>query len=326
MHNKIVPLQMLSDDQPIPDWTKRNVVEGLNAIVSNKADAIVVLDDDPTGTQTVYDTPVLTDWKVESIMAELQSGSRLFFILTNSRSLPEEDAEALAFEIGQAIRQAQEITQKRCFVISRGDSTLRGHYPGEVDALELGLQQNANVQVLIPAFFEGGRFTFSDIHYVRDAERLVPVAQSPYARDHYFGFQNSNLKAWVEEKTQGAVSQHQVVSISLSELRELPMEQLVRKINRCKPGSVLIVNATRYQDLQTFSLALFQSRIKTICRTAASFVAALSNQAPRPLLDRESFPLQDVRRGGLVVVGSYVSKSTRQLQYLQQHISADFLR
>ena len=48
----------------------------------------IVLDDDPTGTQTVYDLPVLTEWTVATLQAEFARGTPIFYILTNSRSLP----------------------------------------------------------------------------------------------------------------------------------------------------------------------------------------------------------------------------------------------
>ncbi len=47
---------------------------------------LVVLDDDPTGIQTVHDVSVYTDWSQESIDAGFQEENRTFFILTNSRS------------------------------------------------------------------------------------------------------------------------------------------------------------------------------------------------------------------------------------------------
>lgn len=47
----------------------------------------IVLDDDPTGVQTVHDISVYTDWTVESICSGLQEPRKLFYILTNSRGL-----------------------------------------------------------------------------------------------------------------------------------------------------------------------------------------------------------------------------------------------
>ena len=280
-----------------------------------KWDHIIVLDDDPTGTQTVYGIPVLTGWSLQEISAEMDCGTPLFFILTNSRSLDPWAAEQVAFEIGQHIRQASQEKGKKCFVISRSDSTLRGHYPLELDTLELGLGLKSAVHFLIPAFFEGGRFTIDDVHYVRTGSQLVPVSQTPYARDPAFGFHYSNLKWWVEEKNNGYVKAAEVVSFSLKELRTQRLEQLIAKVNGLESGQICIVNAVNYQDLSRFCLALLAADITPLCRSAASFVAALAAQAPRPHLKAADL-LVPGAKGMLMIVGSYVPTTSRQLTHL----------
>ncbi|MGD9268303.1 MAG: four-carbon acid sugar kinase family protein, partial [Desulfobacterales bacterium] len=67
-----------------------------------KADGrkVVVLDDDPTGTQTVHGLPVLTEWSLEQLVAELQNELPAFYILTNSRSLTPPEARKINAEIG----------------------------------------------------------------------------------------------------------------------------------------------------------------------------------------------------------------------------------
>ena len=64
--------------------------------VASSKTKIVVLDDDPTGTQTVHNVPVYTSWSIEVLKEALQDDSSLFYILTNSRGLVEADARALA--------------------------------------------------------------------------------------------------------------------------------------------------------------------------------------------------------------------------------------
>ena len=97
--------------------------------------SIVVLDDDPTGTQTVYDVPVVTNWALPTIIEAFQRETPLFYVLTNSRSLPRTQAIDLAREAGANILEASRRTGRAFEVISRSDSTLRGHFPAEVDAL-----------------------------------------------------------------------------------------------------------------------------------------------------------------------------------------------
>src|SRR6476619_1131511 len=52
---------------------------------------LVVLDDDPTGTQSVSELPVLTSWSVEDLRWALRQDTTGFFVLTNTRSLSETD-------------------------------------------------------------------------------------------------------------------------------------------------------------------------------------------------------------------------------------------
>ncbi|MGB3151509.1 MAG: four-carbon acid sugar kinase family protein, partial [Maribacter sp.] len=109
--------------------------------LSKNPRSIVILDDDPTGTQTVQNIPVVTKWS-EAVLEKELVESPIFFILTNSRSLQKEEAKVLAFTIGQRLQKIALKYHKNLLLISRSDSTLRGHYPSEVDALSIGLGQN----------------------------------------------------------------------------------------------------------------------------------------------------------------------------------------
>lgn len=289
----------------------------LKQLSAKKVDTIIVLDDDPTGTQTVHHVPILTDWSVESILKEFQRRTPLFYILTNSRSLTSDEAEALALTIGQNIKEAASHCPTRFWVISRSDSTLRGHYPLEVEALEKSLEIKGGVHFIIPAFFEGGRFTINDVHYVEEDEQLIPAGQTIYANDHVFGFRYSNLVDWVLEKWQGRISKEQITSISISELRTDSTKSLTKKIDRLPPCSVCIINAVDYTDLKRFSLAVLQSSVRPVFRTAASFVAAMADLEHQPLLEKEDLML-NATKGGLMVVGSYVKTTSGQLQHLME--------
>lgn len=48
-----------------------DVLPDIREMVRRDGRTVVVLDDDPTGTQTVHGVPVLTDWSVESLESEL---------------------------------------------------------------------------------------------------------------------------------------------------------------------------------------------------------------------------------------------------------------
>src|SRR3989304_3412873 len=93
---------------------------------------LVVIDDDPTGMQTVQDVPVFMDWSVGTLRKAIASGEPVFFVSVNSRSLGPPDATALALEVGRNLREATERENAEILLASRSDSTLRGHYPYEV--------------------------------------------------------------------------------------------------------------------------------------------------------------------------------------------------
>jgi len=279
---------------------------------------IVVLDDDPTGTQTVHGVPVLTEWSLEILRAELESDGPAFYILTNSRSLPLPEAQSMNLEIGHRLRQAAEKAGRRVVVVSRSDSTLRGHFPGEVEALARGLSQDFDAWIVIPFFLEGGRYTIHDTHYVDEGGRLVPAAETEFARDKVFGYSSSNLREWVQEKTENAISARDVFSISLEDLREGGPNRVTERLMDLQGGRVCIVNAASYRDLEVFVLGLLNAEARGRCflyRTAASLVQVRAGISPRPLLSQDELGVPQ-SGGGLTVVGSHVPRSTQQLREL----------
>ena len=278
---------------------------------------IVVLDDDPTGTQTVHDVPVLTEWSEATLAAELQGDVSCFYVLTNSRSLPLLAAAALNREIGQNLSGAARRSGRDFVVVSRSDSTLRGHFPGEVDALAQTLHGPFDAWLLIPFFEEGGRFTSGDIHYVAEGEWLVPAGETAYARDEAFGYRASNLREWVAEKSAGRWPASAVVSLSLAEIRQGPAAVTGRLLS-IPPGGIGVVNAVTYHDLELFVLGLLEAEAqgrRYLYRTAASFVRVRAGLAPRALLRPDDLSLPEAG-AGLFVVGSYVPQTTRQVAAL----------
>jgi uncharacterized protein YgbK (DUF1537 family) len=300
-----------------PEWPE-DLLPAIQARVGTEGRKIVVLDDDPTGTQTVYDVPVLTTWSEKAIARELNGPAKVFYILTNSRSLMTAAAQTLGHEIGANLKRAGQRTGVALDVISRSDSTLRGHFPGEVDALQQGLDAAWLPCLLIPFFLEGGRYTIADVHYVAEGDRLVPASETPYARDAVFGYRNGNLRRWIEEKTRGLVSADQITSISLEDLRRGGPSRVADKLAAMKPRSYGIVNAAAYRDLEVFVAGLLQAESagrRFVFRTAASYVRVRAGITPREAIGhRELTAAND--HGGLFVVGSYVPKTTAQLTTL----------
>jgi uncharacterized protein YgbK (DUF1537 family) len=291
------------------------------------AGKLVVLDDDPTGTQTVYGVPVLTTWDVDALRAELNNDLPCFYLLTNSRSLAPEPARQLNRDIANALLQAA--AGRRFTVISRSDSTLRGHFPLETDTLA-DLLGPFDATILFPYFEAGGRYTIGDVHYVAEGDRLVPAAETPFARDPSFGYRSSNLRHWVEEKTGGRVKARHVNSIGIDTLRVVapghdPVHALRDHLLRLRSGVVCIVNACDPRDAEVFALGTLlaeEAGGRYLYRTAAQFVSARLGQQPRLL---ESADLVDaaVASGGLIVVGSHVPKTTEQLERLRSDTRID---
>lgn len=279
---------------------------------------IVVLDDDPTGTQTCYDVTVLTSWRTELITEELKKKPSILFILTNSRSLPEKEAVALTLEIGRNVRKAASECERDIVVISRSDSTLRGHFPAEVEAIASALDINDAVRVLVPAFIEGGRYTIDDVHYLVENGELVPVCDTPFAGDVVFGYSNADLKKWVEEKTHGKVKASEVISISLDDIRIGGPRVVSQKLTACEPGRICIVNAANYRDLEVFAMGVMlaeKAGRKFLYRSSATLVPLRAG-----LPSGKSFTAAKEHitsnNGSLVVVGSHVPKTTYQLTWL----------
>jgi uncharacterized protein YgbK (DUF1537 family) len=291
---------------------------------------IVVFDDDPTGTQTCHDVVVLTTWSVALIAEELKKKPAILFILTNSRSLSESGAIELTAEVGRNVKDAINLTGRQIVAISRSDSTLRGHFPAEVRALSTALSMDDAVWVLIPAFIEGGRLTIDDIHYIVEGGELIPVADTPFAQDKSFGYRHSNVREWIEEKTHGLVKASEVVSLSLEQIRRDGSQYVSTRLSECKPGDMVLVNAVSYKDLEVVAIGLQAAETsgqKFLFRSSASFVPIRAGILPGSLFTPHKSDLQS-RNGSLIIVGSYVPKTTSQLNHLlknHEHIALEMV-
>lgn len=303
--------------------TQKGYMKEIALELKAKQPMVVVLDDDPTGTQTVHGVSVVTDWEQSTLDEMFMSENSLFFILTNSRSFKEEKAYEVYFEIGKRIKVAADKSHKNFIVVSRGDSTLRGHYFAETTALEKGIDVSDCKQILIPAFFEGGRFTLEDVHYMLDGDACIPVSESDFAKDNTFGYKNSNLLDWVSEKTNGIIESSDIDSFSIEVIRKLGPDTISKKLLAHDSHKYTVVNALSYQDLEAFAYGLYKSNLSAIIRSSASFVNAIGGIEKKALLNSDDFP--NSKNGGLTIVGSYVSKTSSQLKVLQKAEDFAFL-
>ena len=300
-----------------PVWTD-DVLSANAAAASASGRTLVVLDDDPTGTQTVRNIAVVTTWDVATLTAELAAAPACFYILTNSRSLTTAGTRALHVELATNLRAAFAATRRPVVVASRSDSTLRGHYPLETDTLAEILGP-FDVTFLTPYFEAGGRYTLNDTHYVAEGDHLVPAAETPFARDAAFGYRHSHLPSWVEEKTADRTRAADVTTISIDLLRAGGPIAVAEKLRTLPRGSVCIVNAAAPRDIEVFAaaaLAAESAGSRFLYRTAAGFVAARVGQSPQHALLAPSAFSTPTTHGGLTIVGSYVPKTTAQLTAL----------
>lgn len=251
---------------------------------------LVILDDDPTGIQTVHGCLLITQWDADTVRMALQHEQPFFYMLTNTRAMTREEAARVVRSAMETVLEVNREFGYRLIFISRSDSCLRGHFPLETDVMRRVLQEYG-VKVwpkvpFCPALIEAGRVTIDGVHYMKDGERLIPVSETEFARDNVFAYHTSVLRDYILEK--GA-----------------------------NPEEYQIVNAATYDELYAFTQTLF-NEIKdfdgaVVIRSSSSLPKAMSGIADKPLLDRSILKESGV---GCFIVGSHVQKTTRQLNAL----------
>jgi len=227
---------------------------------------IVVFDDDPTGSQTVHSCPLLLRWDAASLRQGLADPSPLLFLLVNTRDLAPEQARARLASLCRTLQPllAEAVaagTIERWLVVSRGDSTLRGHFPMESELIAAELGPFA-ASFLVPAFLPGGRTTAAGVHLLHGE----PVHRSAFAQDRLFGYGTSFLPAWVAEKTAGAIPAEAVQRIDRSALEAAVAEReggesngfqaLVGRLAELAGNPWVVVDGERPAQLAAFAAAV----------------------------------------------------------------------
>ena len=254
---------------------------------------MVVLDDDPTGIQTVHGCLLITQWDEESIRLGFSDSQPFFYILTNTRAMTRDEAARVTREAMEAVIKVNEDYGYRLIIVSRSDSCLRGHFPLETDVMRQCLESHgyavADKTLFCPAFIEAGRVTIDGVHYLKEEDgHLIPVSETEFARDNVFGYHTSVLTEYIKEK--GA-----------------------------NPDDYEIINAQSYDELQAAALQICSqcSRDAIIIRSSSSLPKAISGIPDIPLLDKRILSPQ-ANTPPLFVIGSHVQKTTRQLECLLQ--------
>lgn len=316
-----------------------------DAVAASSAESprmLVVLDDDPTGTQSVADLPVLTRWEIEDFVWAFGQTKPAVYVLTNTRSLDPAEAAARNEEVVRNALAAagSDDSGLRLGFMSRSDSTLRGHYPLEPDVIAATVAkvsgQATDGVVLVPAFPDAGRVTIGGVHYMRgtgeDAGKLTPVAETEFARDATFGFANSDMSKYVEEKSQGRFAADSVIVLDLNIIRastdpRATANAIADAIEPATNSTPIVADIVTENDLRALSLGLDEAERrgkKLLYRVGPPFGRARIGQEIRAELSGAEAYAGNTPSlaGGLIVVGSHVGVTTRQLKALTEQHSA----
>src|SRR6266513_1821767 len=110
--------------------------EAVRAMRATDGLLLGVLDDDPTGSQAVHGVQAVTVLEEDAYQAALAGAAGTCFVLTNTRSLGEPAAAELTARAARGLMAVARRRGARIQLVSRSDSTLRGHVMGEVAALQ----------------------------------------------------------------------------------------------------------------------------------------------------------------------------------------------
>ncbi|MDF2958677.1 MAG: hypothetical protein K0S39_412 [Paenibacillus sp.] len=273
---------------------------------------IIILDDDPTGTQTVSNVGVILTPSLRAYRSFFNSKEKAVYVLTNSRAMPQAEAVGLIRQIKREVEKASEETGNKVAFVLRGDSTLRGHVFAEIDVFA-GEQ---SVSFFVPAFPEGGRYSIGGIHYLDIGGKRTPVNMTEFARDTTFGFKSETLADYVAEVGQGRPA----VIIPLEKLRAEGACAVKSALMGAPAGACVIPEAETRADLEIAALGLLQAERQgkhVVVRSASTF-AAIRAGLHGTLLQTA----QSVERV-LVVCGSHTEAGTRQLQKLASLTASD---
>ncbi|MDR6504886.1 four-carbon acid sugar kinase family protein [Arthrobacter oryzae] len=329
-----------------------------NAVAASSAASprvLVVLDDDPTGTQSVADLPVLTRWDVADFtwaFAHIRENKTkpAVYVLTNTRSLDPAEAAARNEEIVRNALAAAGATggegadsMLRLGFVSRSDSTLRGHYPLEPDVIAATIAaatgEVTDGVVIVPAFPDAGRVTIGGVHYMRgtgaDTGKLTPVAETEFAKDASFGFANSEMAKYVEEKSQGRFAAGSVIVLDLNTIRAgaaagdpaISAKAIADAIESATDSTPIVADIVTENDFRALALGLEEAEHrgkKLLYRVGPPFVRGRIGQEIRTALTSDEAYAGNTpsTAGGLIVVGSHVGVTTRQLKALTEQHSA----
>ena len=269
----------------------------------------IVLDDDPTGTQSASDVVVLLESSA-ALIAEALTDADSVYLLTNSRAIAEDDAVALMQQIRlDAAAAAQTLGEDIQFVL-RGDSTLRGHVFTET----LVFADEKSVILFVPAFPDGGRTTEGGVHYVRQGTERIAAHLTEFADDPVFPFSTAVMVNYVREKSGRLAS-----LVALDAVRAGAVENALLTAT---PGSVVVPDAVTNDDVRLIARGVEAARARganIVVRSASPLAAALAHVESDGLL---AVPLVPSPVPTLLVCGSHTAVATAQLDLVAARFGA----
>ena len=237
---------------------------------------VVVLDDDPTGTQTVSGVDVILEPSRARFDAFFGSSARALYVLTNTRAMQREAATAHLHWVVTQIDEAANRAGEAWVAVLRGDSTLRGHVFAEADVL--GARDA--VLLFVPAFPEGGRVTVGRAQLVEIDGQRRNAADTEFAADPTFGYTSRDLVSWVAEVGGGRPA----VMVPLHDLRKHGSAAIADALERAPAGTVVIPEAETVNDLRCVAIGLLDAEFRgatVVIRSASSFAAIRAGLAAR---------------------------------------------
>ncbi len=272
---------------------------------------LVAVDDDPTGCQSVSGIPIVTAWDQKTLTEAAKLARPVTFVLTNSRSLTEQDAVRVNAEVGENLAAVAQELDLDLRLLSRSDSTLRGHFPAETQALAEGSGVEPDGIIICPAFFEAGRYTAGGIHWVLDGNSFVPARDTEFANDETFGFDELKLSDWVDSR----LGVPPAIELSLQSLATGGQAAVLEVLRSASSGQPIVVNALNYDHLDLLASCLGtveQEGHQFIYRTGPSFVRSRAGLGAPAVVDLTSYSRSN-QANGLVAVGSHTALTNRQV-------------
>jgi uncharacterized protein YgbK (DUF1537 family) len=275
---------------------------------------LIVLDDDPTGTQAVADVPVLLEWDPELIREALAGGSGAVHVLTNSRAYS--PARARATVRAAAAAAVAAVAAPRLAL--RGDSTLRAHLLEEYLAVcEGAFEGRTPPLLLVPALPTAGRVTLGGVHLLERDGRRVPLHETEYARDGTFAYRDARLLQWAEDRSGGYFRRVDGREVGIARLRDEGPEAVAEPLLELAARGVAAAcapDAETVDDLRVIAAGLATAEARgaeILVRSAPTFVGVVAGK-----LATAPAPVPTAPGGLLVICGSYVPTTTRQLAVL----------